>query len=118
MITLPEKITQLLSSQDIEMVQLGANWLQASIPQNHWKRILAEYSNQEYEFYGDPATLQKWQYIIDENGIRILPIYRQQNYKLYTGAGGMKMFEDALKDYLNKTQKPTKNGKQKRKRGY
>lgn len=41
---IPERVKSMLDSEDIEMVQLGANLMKEYVPKNKWERVLEMFS--------------------------------------------------------------------------
>lgn len=78
---IPERIKQLLSSKDVEMVHLGAVWLEANAPQTHWQWYL----NENVHHFG-------WS--VDSGEIIIYT--RMRNTILKTGKAGMELFNKEL----------------------
>lgn len=126
-----EQIEEFLKSDDLEMVRLGATFLQKFIPRARWNDILTSCSKRDpdtlggfYNFTGG----HKWGFEITADKRIIIKdvvdlsrgLWQQlgknykHTYKINTGFGGMSVIQKAIKEYYIK-QKPTKHEQTKKK---
>jgi hypothetical protein len=83
----------MLVSDDLEMVQLGAHWVQESLPQEEWQSAV------------DLINYDRFWYLLSEGGITVgeqFFQYESRRITLKTGQGGMTLINQAMKDYAKK----------------
>lgn len=95
-----QKTKDMLDSEDLEMVRLGVHIMKQEVEKSMWQSILQAYSFKGGEDYKD-LYVRKWEWEINGDDIIISPLFKERSSKLYTGAGGMKLFEDAMKKQFN-----------------
>lgn len=67
---LPERVKKLLDSDDIELVQLGANIMKEFLPKEKWNSALEMFSFREQESESN-IYVKKFTYKIEKNEITI-----------------------------------------------
>lgn len=128
MLEIINKIEEFLSSDDREMIELGARLMQEYMPQRMWKPVLNEYSTkkekagiQYINCYPEltqetEVSVQKWTWYIDENNIIIIVLVEHINSggiwsQLSTGGYkhtysttnfDINILSSAIKTYFNK----------------
>ena len=133
-----EEVKKYLLSDDMEMVQLGAVILQETVNRNKWNDILNECSRTPIDedkkkkdeealargehIWSLPYSREKWFYRIDHDKITVTELGKglweqlanstttsTGSYKIRTGAGGMKLLNEAMKNYKNPGKKTIRN---------
>lgn len=70
---MPERIKSMLDSDDIELVQLGANLMREYVPKNKWESVLEMFSFESPETnYGQDIYIKKWDWKIEGEEIKIV----------------------------------------------
>ena len=93
-----QKVKDMLDSEDLEMVRLGIHLMKQEVKdKNEWVRILGMF--QFKKDCPDHIYIRKWDFKIDGENISIFEPEIERHYKIYTGRGGMEMFEKALKNW-------------------
>lgn len=82
-----DKINEYLSSDDLEMVKLGAILVEKYIPREEWSSFLCKYSCYVAYFTGDDdssisTTHVKWNYNISHNKIVITDAYTTYTWEV------------------------------------
>jgi len=128
-----EQIIEFLKSDDLEMVKLGAVYLQKFVHKRYWTKILAdcrivEHHHEDPVPFGGPWTYSKWDYRIEGKIIIILEqeITTNANPGLWSQLGSgykhtynmgtfnLGTLKTAIGQFYNK-QKPTRNEQTKKK---
>jgi hypothetical protein len=83
---IPERLQNMLASEDKELVQLGATLLSDLKPKGYWHRYLDQHvENFDWDIIGDEIYIKEIRHT-----------------RIVTGAGGMKLFNQAMQKWGQK----------------
>lgn len=112
---LPTSILDMIKSEDIELVRLGACWVEAHIPQRAWQDMMGM-AKRWFWSYIQSAEGKPYIHIIDTReffGGNYYPYntrgnsYATSSYTIYTGSSGYQMLQNQIQQISNQNQLQT-----------
>ena len=95
-----QKIKDMLDSEELEMVRLGVHLMkQEIIDKKEWARILEMFKYKQSDGPEDFYQLKYDWEIKDDEIIISKPDILLRNYRIRTGTGGMKLIQEAMKNW-------------------